>query len=48
LADAAHSSDLTEAGRERLTALAQGNRLRLSPAATGTDGFFIALYERIS
>ena len=46
--DAAHSADLTEAGRERLTALAQENRLRLSPAATGTDGFFIALYERVS
>ena len=48
VADAAHSADLTEAGRERLTALAQESRLRLSPAATGTDGFFIALYERVS
>ena len=48
VADAAHSADLTEAGRERLTALAQGNQLRLSPAATGTDGFFIALFERAS
>ena len=33
---------------QRLTALAQGNQLRLSPAATGTDGFFIALFERAS
>ncbi len=40
---------LTEDGRTRLTALAgDGHRLRLSPRATGTDGFFIALFERIS
>lgn len=39
---------ITEAGRERLAALADGHRLRLSPATSGTDGFFIALYERES
>ena len=27
---------------------AEGNRLRLSPASTNTDGFFAALYERAS
>lgn len=37
---------LTEAARTRLTGAASANRLRLSPASTGTDGFFIALYER--
>jgi 16S rRNA (cytosine967-C5)-methyltransferase len=37
----------TAAGRERLAELAAGgHRLRLSPAAAGTDGFFVALYER--
>ena len=39
---------ITEAGRERLAGLADGHRLRLSPASAGTDGFFIALYERAS
>ena len=37
---------LTPAARERLAAAAAGHRLRLSPASTHTDGFFIALYER--
>lgn len=35
------------AAHERLAELAAGgHRLRLSPHSTGTDGFFIALYER--
>ena len=35
------------AAHERLADLAAGgHRLRLSPHSTGTDGFFIALYER--
>jgi len=35
------------AAHERLAALAaDGHTLRLSPHSTGTDGFFIALYER--
>lgn len=37
---------LTEAARETLAANATGHRLRLSPASTNTDGFFLALYER--
>lgn len=37
---------LTAAARARLTELADGHRLRLSPASTHTDGFFVALYER--
>lgn len=37
---------LTDAARAALPALARANRLRLSPRSTGTDGFFIALYER--
>lgn len=37
------------AAQERLATLANGgHRLRLSPHSTGTDGFFIALYERAS
>ncbi len=39
---------LTPAARERLGALATGHRLRLSPRSSGTDGFFVALYERMS
>ncbi|MDI6624155.1 MAG: RsmB/NOP family class I SAM-dependent RNA methyltransferase, partial [Brevundimonas sp.] len=37
---------LTDAARETLSANAAGHRLRLSPASTNTDGFFLALYER--
>ncbi len=40
------SAAITDAGREALAGLAQGHRLRMSPAASGTDGFFVALYER--
>ena len=40
------SANLTDAARERLAANAAGHRLRLSPASTNTDGFFLALYER--
>jgi 16S rRNA (cytosine967-C5)-methyltransferase len=40
------SQNLTDAARERLAAEAAGHRLRLSPASTHTDGFFLALYER--
>ena len=46
VADALASPGLTDAARERLSALADGHRLRLSPASTHTDGFFAALYER--
>lgn len=44
--DAPAGGAITDAGRERLTRLAAGHRLRLSPLSTGTDGFFLALYER--
>ncbi|CAN7212565.1 RsmB/NOP family class I SAM-dependent RNA methyltransferase [Brevundimonas sp. LjRoot202] len=40
------AATLTNAARERLAANAVGHRLRLSPASTNTDGFFLALYER--
>lgn len=48
LAAALGASQLTPAAHERLGALAAGHILRLSPRAAGTDGFFIALYERPS
>jgi 16S rRNA (cytosine967-C5)-methyltransferase len=40
------SPNLTDAARERFAAASAGHRLRLSPASTHTDGFFLALYER--
>lgn len=43
---ALESAGLTAAARETLAAQAVGHRLRLSPASTDTDGFFLALYER--
>jgi len=47
IADALDTADLTQAGREKLAELAAGgHRLRLSPAAAGTDGFFAAIYEK--
>jgi 16S rRNA (cytosine967-C5)-methyltransferase len=43
------ASGLTEAGRARLAELAGGgHRVQLSPRRTGTDGFFVALFERTS
>ncbi|QDH73601.1 RsmB/NOP family class I SAM-dependent RNA methyltransferase [Brevundimonas sp. M20] len=44
LSDAALNGD----GAATLAAKADGHRLRLSPASTNTDGFFVALYERAS
>ena len=46
IADALADPALTDDARARLGALAEGHRLRLSPATTHTDGFFAALYER--
>ena len=46
IAGALAAPALTEAAHDRLAALADGHRLRLSPASTHTDGFFAALYER--
>jgi 16S rRNA (cytosine967-C5)-methyltransferase len=38
---------LTEAGQARLAELAGGgHQVQLTPARTGTDGFFVALFER--
>ena len=47
IADAAATPDLTDQGRARLAELAEGGHtLQLTPHRTGTDGFFIALFER--
>ena len=46
VAQAVQTSSLTDEARTRLTELADGHRLRMSPGSTNTDGFFIALYER--
>ena len=47
IASALGSADLTEAGRVRLAELAGGGHtLQLTPRRTGTDGFFIALFQR--
>lgn len=46
IAQAVQTAALTDAARTRLTELADHHRLRLSPGATRTDGFFVALYER--
>ena len=41
--------DLTDAARQRLAELAAGGgRLQLTPHQTGSDGFFLALFERIA
>jgi 16S rRNA (cytosine967-C5)-methyltransferase len=47
--DAAEGFLLTEAARVRLAELSGGGHmLQMSPRRTGTDGFFIALFERTS
>ncbi|MEQ7156369.1 RsmB/NOP family class I SAM-dependent RNA methyltransferase [Brevundimonas aurifodinae] len=46
IAEALNEAAVTDAGRATLSALATGHRLRMSPATTDTDGFFVALYER--
>jgi 16S rRNA (cytosine967-C5)-methyltransferase len=44
---AAQTPDLTEAARLRLAELAgDGHTLQLTPRRSGTDGFFLALFER--
>jgi 16S rRNA (cytosine967-C5)-methyltransferase len=47
IGEALASPDVTAAARAGLPALARLNRLRLSPRSSGTDGFFLALYERM-
>jgi 16S rRNA (cytosine967-C5)-methyltransferase len=48
--EAAHAGirplPIADAARTRFAEASTGGRLRLSPASTGTDGFFVALYER--
>ena len=46
IAGALANPGLTEAAHDHLARLADGHRLRLSPASTHTDGFFVAIYER--
>lgn len=46
IAQALETAAITDAGRTKLGEIAQGHRLRMSPATTNTDGFFVALYER--
>jgi 16S rRNA (cytosine967-C5)-methyltransferase len=45
-ADLLAAKTLTDGARAGLADKASGGRIRLSPASTGTDGFFAALYER--
>jgi 16S rRNA (cytosine967-C5)-methyltransferase len=48
IADALDGDLLTVEARAQLAALAEGGHtLQLSPARTGTDGFFVALFERV-
>jgi 16S rRNA (cytosine967-C5)-methyltransferase len=47
IAAAAATPDLTDAARARLAELAgDGHTVQMTPRRTGTDGFFIALFER--
>ena len=47
VAAAAQTPDLTDAARARMVELAgDGGRLQLTPHRSGTDGFFLALFER--
>ena len=46
IVEALSATGVTEAGHAKLGELAEGHRLRLSPATAGTDGFFAAVYER--
>jgi 16S rRNA (cytosine967-C5)-methyltransferase len=42
------AAGLTNAARARLAELAQaGHEVQLTPARTDTDGFFVALWERV-
>jgi 16S rRNA (cytosine967-C5)-methyltransferase len=46
-AAAARTPELTDAARQRLPELAEGGHmLQLTPHSAGTDGFFLALFER--
>jgi 16S rRNA (cytosine967-C5)-methyltransferase len=48
VAGALDTPDLTDAARARLAELADGGHmLQLTPRRTNTDGFFVALFERV-
>ncbi len=44
--DALDVPQITPSGAEALAKMADGHRLRLSPATSHTDGFFVSLYRR--
>ena len=46
VAQAVVNQAITEHGQAKLSALAHGHQLRLSPHSANTDGFFIALYSK--
>ena len=46
IAEAACTANLTDAARARLSQIADGHRLLLTPHRTHTDGFFLALFTR--
>jgi len=46
IAEAAATPNLTDAARARLSEIAEGHRLLLTPRRTRTDGFFLALFTR--
>ncbi|MGC1302803.1 MAG: RsmB/NOP family class I SAM-dependent RNA methyltransferase, partial [Caulobacteraceae bacterium] len=47
ISEAAQTSALTDQARARLGQLADGGHmLQMTPNRTGTDGFFLALFER--
>ena len=49
IVQALDTADLTDAARLRLAELADGGaRLQLTPHQSGTDGFFLALFERMA
>ena len=48
IARAVQTDALTPEGQTRLAAMADGaHTLRLTPHTAGTDGFFVALFERL-
>ncbi len=46
IADALDVPQITPSGAQALAKMADGHRLRLSPATSNTDGFFVSLYRR--
>ena len=46
IAEAARTPNLTDAARARLSEIADGHRLLLTPHRSHTDGFFLALFVR--